>query len=580
MALESTASVVGIAGVAIQLFQGCVEGYKIWHTARHIGQDGDLLYTKFIVQYTRLDTWAYKAGVSTGSPKRLQWEPILLILAQQNQLLHSAKELQQRYRLQEPLTKTNSEPLSTGEALTQELEKPGAGAPHLVERVKGLLYGDRKTRQEEASGILKRNSFIRRIGWAVQDKKRLERIIADITELNSQLVEYLDKHDQEQFRREVRRLFRALISECKDSSEVENIQQSIEESMPANVPNSILAAARIKTLRLTLKLDKRDDEVPAATEEAPFAMNEFKHYKANKLMSPRDAELQGTKIATYNATVVLIEWRTITANWSSLHPSLRSLAMLLCQARDSAFHSLPCTGYVEDEASGRFGFVYDVSDFATGADSSTVRNMSLFDLIAKVRFVSQADRMRIACDTAEAVMQLHTSGWLHKGICSENIMFVFQSSMQPRDIIAKSPYLVGYGYARPDTASAAVWTEMPVSTTNRDLYRHPDARGETRQTFQVRFDMYGLACVLTELAFWEHLEDVLRRYRSWTAGSAPPSLNEVFGDFEFQQELSFYVSQRYIEAIERCLRPKEAPTQDHDAALETDVLEILNSCKD
>lgn len=532
------------------------------------------------MQYTRLDTWAYKAGISTGSPKRLQWEPILLLLAQQNQLLHSARALQRRYRLEQPLTTTDSGFDIPDEGPTDQIEKPSVGTTHLVERVKALLYGDRKTRQDEANGILKRNSFIKRIGWAVQDKKRLERIIADITELNSQLVEYLDKHDQDEFRREVRRLFRALISECSDSSEVENIQQSIEESMPTSVRHSIIAAARIKTLRLTLKLDKRDDEEAAKTEEAPFAMNEFKHYRANRLMGDTGAESQGTKIAAYNATVVLVEWRTITANRSSVQPFLRNLAMLLCQARDSAFHSLPCTGYVDDEDSDRFGFVYDVTDLATGADASTVQNRTLFDLIRSSRFVSQADRVRIACDSAEAVMQLHTAGWLHKGICSENIMFVTRSNMQSRDVIASSPYLVGYGYARPDTASAAVLTEMPVTITNRDLYRHPDARGQARQTFQMRFDMYGLACVLTELAFWEHLEDILGKYRSWKAETSPPSLNEVFGDSEFQQELSFHVSQRYIQAIERCLRPKEVLAQDQDAALETDVLELLSSCKD
>jgi hypothetical protein len=41
----------------------------------------------------------------------------------------------------------------------------------------------------------------------------------------------------------------------------------------------------------------------------------------------------------------------------------------------------------------------------------------------------------------------------------------------------------------------------------------------------MRFDMYGLACVLTELALWKRLEDVLRKYCSWTAQQALLSLN-------------------------------------------------------
>jgi len=88
--LETAASAFGIVSLAIQLFQGCVEGYKICHTAQKIGRDGDLLFTKLAVQRSRLEAWAHKAGLPHGPFKRLHWDPIILILGQQQGLLRSA----------------------------------------------------------------------------------------------------------------------------------------------------------------------------------------------------------------------------------------------------------------------------------------------------------------------------------------------------------------------------------------------------------------------------------------------------------------------------------------------------------
>jgi hypothetical protein len=297
-----------------------------------------------------------------------------------------------------------------------------------------------------------------------------------------------------------------------------------------------------------------------------------------------ETQYQGMRITSYNTTVVMVEWRTITANWDAVKEYLRDLAMLLSQASDSAFHSLPCAGYVDMQESGRFGFVYDITDFTTGADASSVQTRSLFDLFAECPFVSIVDRMRIACDMAEAVLQLHTAGWLHKGICSENVRFVSAARSTARLIVGSSAYLVGYGYARPDTASAAVMTELPVTATDRDLYRHPNARGQARQSFQMRFDMYGLACVLTELALWKRLEDVLQKYCSWTAQQALPSLNELFGDAGFQDELSFHVGPKYIRAIELCLATPRSSGLGQGGGdgglIETGVLDALRSFRD
>lgn len=567
--LETAASALSIVSLAAQLFNGCVEGYKLCHSAQNIGKDGGRLHTKLQVQWSRLVAWARKAGLPNGPFKRLQWDSIILILGQQQELLRSAKALHERYRLsigdEQPLLDNITE-----HPFPVEPEGSRYETPDLVERLKPLFLSTHSMRQDAANSIREHNGILRRMTWAIKDKEKLENIISEITSLNSQLVEFLNDSDKEVFSHEISTLYRALVSECKATGELDVVRQS----MPPDAPSAILAAAHIKKLRLALKFARSSSGLSIMTDGSSTHVEGCKHFRAQKLMANLEEESYGTRITTYNQSVVMVEWRTITANWEAVRESLRDLAMLLQQANDSSFHSLPCAGYVDIQESGRFGFVYDVTELASGADATSIWSRSLFDLMPDCRFVSMVDRVRIACDIAEAVLQLHTAGWLHKGICSENVVFVAAARSSQREILTGRPYLFGYGYARPDTVSAAVMTEMPVTATNRDLYRHPNARGEARHSFQTRFDMYGLACVLTELALWRHLEEILVNYRASTLQQGLPSLNELSRDIGFQEELSFHVGPKFVEAIALCLDHKQ------DGVVEMRVLDALRSCRE
>jgi len=238
---------------------------------------------------------------------------------------------------------------------------------------------------------------------------------------------------------------------------------------------------------------------------------------------------------------------------------------------------------------GRFGFVYDITKLATGSDPASLRTSSLYELLTTCRFVSMADRLRIAHDMAEAVMQLHTAGWLHKGVCSEHVRFVASANLDVEAVVTNKAYLVGYGYARPDTTVAAAMTELPVTATNRDLYRHPSARGEARQSFQKRFDTYALACVLIELALWLRLENVFIKHgfshllgnEESAVKSPQPSLTELFNTANFRMDLLHHVGPEYTKAVAMCLDLPKSLTDDQEAStmIETNVLNRLRLCK-
>ncbi|KAM0801414.1 hypothetical protein BDR22DRAFT_847355 [Usnea florida] len=118
------------------------------------------------------------------------------------------------------------------------------------------------------------------------------------------------------------------------------------------------------------------------------------------------------------------------------------------------------------------------------------------------------NRLGIASALAETVLQLHTAGWLHKGIQADNIL-VFKSGTEQWDSTddLSSAYLGGYEYARADNPLET--TEAPSSKLYTDLYRHPRSLGQGRASYNKNFDIYSLGCVLLEVAFWLPLPTIL-----------------------------------------------------------------------
>lgn len=545
-------------GLGIELVEDCIKCYKVFKTVQKIGEDGALLYTKLTIERVRLENWAESAGVPHNPNPRLRWDVINHVTEQQLHLLRSAGDLTKKYYLAEERTVAEgrrSSNLAVGEANRQDTAT-------------ALILRASKT-------IPRHSSLTQKIKWAIGDKTRLEECIANIVGLNDQLWSLVEHENRMVMQNVLSVVLRTSVSDAADASQLDNIRKAL----PALFP-SVEAAAGVKDLRLRLAFEQQGNEVIIERPE-PIIARDFKHFNEDKLLKGMK-ERQGLCLTTYNESVNLVEWRTIETNWDIIQPSLRNLAMLLTQTGDPAFHTLPCAGYSSLESQGRFAFVYDITRFAMGADPASLQHRSLLDLLSENHFISISVRIGIAYDLAEAVLQLHTANWLHKSICSENVRFIAKARAKPREVVTEGEYfLVGYGYARPSTATGALMTELPISAADRDIYRHPSARGEDRQSFQKRFDMYGLACVLVELAFWEPLDNILTRLRSAPAASALPNLGELMSDDEFKSQLSYHVMPAYTNAIKLCLEVPQSSGNDQGmlTSMEANVLRELNACK-
>lgn len=124
---------------------------------------------------------------------------------------------------------------------------------------------------------------------------------------------------------------------------------------------------------------------------------------------------------------------------------LKAFVILLREVHTN-FHTLECRGYVEEIQNGRCGFVFTlpqpVQQALNTTRESTASEVITAPTVSKTTVVTLLDklnnsnlekpdletRFRVAFTIAEAILRLHTAGWLHKGVRSEHVLFLKASA--------------------------------------------------------------------------------------------------------------------------------------------------------
>jgi hypothetical protein len=170
---------------------------------------------------------------------------------------------------------------------------------------------------------------------------------------------------------------------------------------------------------------------------------------------------------------------------------------------DYGLHTLSCIGYLDHPESNRALLLYQrPSDHASNGPP-----MSLHDLINKdeVKFKpGLGARFRVAHALAASVLATHSSGWVHKNICSRGIL-VLPNRTHHGEV---DPYLLGWGTSRPvqaDTNLSAVFEFEP------NLHHHKDRFGQPNSKFTREHDIYSLGILLLEIGLWKTMSSIFAK---------------------------------------------------------------------
>lgn len=514
--LGEAAAVFGLVSLTITLFDGCVKGFVLLSKASELGSKGDVLRCQLEWEHFRLNNWATNAGLFKDPPElNISYPEIVqATLANLEQLLGNAGNIKEQYGL--------------GLTITEE-ELEDVTAPR---RFFGRTLGTVKPQfvNDTAKVYSRRNSVWKKVRWASTDEAGLRLLLKDIKYFNKRLESLLHPADQSRYRTDSNSVMRSIVNRSPDKSLLDILSGTLD-----TVDGAIAASARLKQKGFLLDLlgpfhDSTSGTATSTMQEKLVSLNiNPAHRKqspakgAKNLQLPQDPNqlvltttwqsLPSREIATYANATVIVEWKKVDRSRESrLKHRVANVATFLAEMGDPAFHSLTCCGYLKEPRSGHYGYLFKpplIHNLEEDMTSTNFVMKTLGDLfVLRSLLPSLNQRISIAVALAETVLQLHTAGWLHKSIRPDNILF-FKASFEDwvvSDGILEA-YLGGYEYARSDNPLET--SEEPTSLQWTDLYRHPLSMGQGRASYNQRFDLYSLGCVLLELGFWVPLQVIL-----------------------------------------------------------------------
>lgn len=367
------------------------------------------------------------------------------------------------------------------------------------------------------------------------------------------------------------------MAELLSSAQRDVEQLSLLEHASDAVYPRLNASAGLKRLRINL-----DNEPHGKTAFQPtFA---FRVARTALTVSDRDPKRSEGLHQPNDAKseTVLIEW--VTYDREDLDEKfvhlrrLDQLARMMNSAtlRHPDLHTIDCLGYIDDLPKSRYGLVYK---------SPRPTHATLHALIAgtDLKTPDLDERVRLARTLAVALWSLHALDWLHKSLCSHNILFfpsaTTTAATQPTATAAmvpdiSTPYLVGFDASRPDLdIDMSVATRNPGPSILNDLHRHPSSLSglSARRPYCKSYDIYSLGLVLLEIGLWKPLQTYYKPHYSaerWRDRVVLPVLVPGLGN---------RTGRVYREVVERCLMTPDDISSEEAGVLMEGVVAALES---
>ncbi|KAL9633190.1 MAG: hypothetical protein Q9164_004850 [Protoblastenia rupestris] len=536
------ADAVGLIALSLTCLSGCVKGLVVLSRAKFYNRDISDTRLRAELTLHSLTTWAEEAGLMQEPPtlsmSTINAALVPKILGQLEMLLLDLRQLEQRYGLRLEPTSENLE------ALYDDDTTRDATNPQQYEYI-----------NKAVAIFCKRKEPWKRLKWVTLDDKKFDHLLNRIRSYISELEKFLERAKQENRDRSLELFFREAILNANGQLELDAIGT---ESGNTTSKYAIAAAAKLKQTRLKIGFSSSTSTPATATlsesssaslvpgkidltvPRAPSVETKIMKLSMRLLTLSRSARAQPFRtLAQYNNRAVLLEWKNV-AHMTDLTISRRvNQVATLLQVLGPMFHSLQCRGFVEDRIAKRFGYIYDLPDElgapsrasrpiapATDAIHSVPELRSLRQALEQTNMPSLNLRLSHSLILLENLLNLHTSGWLHKEFRSDNVILIrgtndiCQSINQ--ELSTYSVYIAGYTHSRVDNPGEL--TEPLQSDFEADLYHHPSTLCDPRQPYHKGLDIFGVGCILLEIGLWSSLRRILEIHNALRPNSTSSSL--------------------------------------------------------
>ena len=329
-----------------------------------------------------------------------------------------------------------------------------------------------------------------------------------------------------------------------DSETIQHKSQSkIDTEVPRSPYRRIILLAMMKQIGAAITHQKRPEKdlmLDKGLLSKPFAPYHC-HFVAS---------LEGVE------RKVLIEKMVYQESWYPRIDELLQRVKAITSFRDNIQDVIPILesrGYYHEPSQHFFGIVYELPSLA-----KDTLPMSLHDLIQdtqnRLHQPSLTMKFDLASKLVDCVLSFHKAGWLHKNICSFNLM-CFPGVFSAKAASITDPYMIGFNYSRLNDKTA--FTEGPGYELALREYQHPEylrsslgeySRHEDSQIrYRQEFEYYSVGLVLLEIGLWKPLSRITKPLQ----GSPDEMLKRLLKDYI--PVVKTHMGDFYGEAVKVCL---------------------------
>jgi len=282
------------------------------------------------------------------------------------------------------------------------------------------------------------------------------------------------------------------IQEIPGLNEETLLQQAIEETAMARLQATVES---LKIRRIAQLLPQQLESSSMVDDVAGSKNAESRPFQTLNLI---DHGLHKNALAEYkyydkeNMTK-----RQVEINKSRMH----KLVKVLETPAPGDFNTLQYRGWSPQPESARDALLFELPEGYQGPPTS------LREIIVSSRYgkPTLGQRFIVAKSIGQALLKWHTTGWVHQGIASHNVVFFRRQGSTNLDF--SKPFLCGFEHARV-VGTQSNDRHPDHQKAEYDLYRHNDRQGEAMQTHKKEHDLYSFGLLLLEIGLWDTLKRV------------------------------------------------------------------------
>lgn len=313
-----------------------------------------------------------------------------------------------------------------------------------------------------------------RLRWSLLDKKRVEAIVLEFSEVNKRIYDNI-------------KLWCLGTSIGVDLQHLRHLEENTtSRTLGFDVDARLqLAASAGQSMPGTLEVQQIEDARRALYSVVPVE-GKF-------------------GIMQWDSKPILVEYRSYAPESpvpvemdSRTHDLVDKLAKLLRQPKETVFRTPSCWGWARQMQYNRVAFMFSIPE------GCAPQPKSLYHIFGSgSQPPSLGQRFTLALQLARCISHLQLVKWVHKSFRSENVLFFPQAESSSGSTCTaeeytdfSEPWVLGYEFSRPEAYfSQGQSDRSPL----RDVYRHPDRQGRPTQPFNKVHDIYALGVVLLEI---------------------------------------------------------------------------------